>query len=97
MIDRYEDDDDDNNGDDDDKHGYWHDNVDDDRESERYSTSPSPPLCVVGERKFEYVELCRTFLGRGGERAYLTAVCISVYAQLWGFTCVFSSAMAAAV
>lgn len=50
----------------------------------------------VKERKFEYVELCRIFLGAKGEKAYIAAVTISIFAQLWGYTSVFSSAMATA-
>eukprot|EP00567_Pseudictyota_dubia_P014263 CAMPEP_0197442940 /NCGR_PEP_ID=MMETSP1175-20131217/8826_1 /TAXON_ID=1003142 /ORGANISM="Triceratium dubium, Strain CCMP147" /LENGTH=388 /DNA_ID=CAMNT_0042973505 /DNA_START=374 /DNA_END=1537 /DNA_ORIENTATION=+ len=51
----------------------------------------------VKERKFEYVELCRIFLGVKGEIAYITAISVSICAQLWGYTSVFSSAMATTV
>mmetsp|Transcript_19661 Transcript_19661/g.27643 ORF Transcript_19661/g.27643 Transcript_19661/m.27643 type:complete len:581 (+) Transcript_19661:20-1762(+) len=52
---------------------------------------------VIKERKFEYTELCRLFMGKTGETSYLIAVAVNMYLQLWGYTNVFSSAMAVAL
>eukprot|EP00559_Dactyliosolen_fragilissimus_P007212 CAMPEP_0184864074 /NCGR_PEP_ID=MMETSP0580-20130426/13620_1 /TAXON_ID=1118495 /ORGANISM="Dactyliosolen fragilissimus" /LENGTH=440 /DNA_ID=CAMNT_0027362711 /DNA_START=348 /DNA_END=1667 /DNA_ORIENTATION=- len=49
---------------------------------------------VVKDRKFEYAELCRIFLGNVGESSYLFSVVVNFFLQLWGYTAVFSSAMA---
>eukprot|EP00563_Minutocellus_polymorphus_P017560 CAMPEP_0197726256 /NCGR_PEP_ID=MMETSP1434-20131217/14526_1 /TAXON_ID=265543 /ORGANISM="Minutocellus polymorphus, Strain CCMP3303" /LENGTH=520 /DNA_ID=CAMNT_0043312127 /DNA_START=75 /DNA_END=1634 /DNA_ORIENTATION=+ len=58
------------------------------------SRKPVDGRYMVRERKFEYVELCRIFLGVRGEQAYIICIALSIIAQLWGYTTVFSSALA---
>ena len=58
------------------------------------SRKPVDTRYVVKERKFEYVELCRIFLGVRGEQGYIVCIALSIVAQLWGYTTVFASAMA---
>ena len=58
------------------------------------SRKPVDTRYVVKERKFEYVELCRIFLGVRGEQGYIICIALSIVAQLWGYTTVFASAMA---
>ena len=58
------------------------------------SRKPVDDRYMVKDRKFEYVELCRIFLGNRGEQGYIICIALSIVAQLWGYTTVFSSAMA---
>ena len=57
------------------------------------SRKPVDDRYMVKDRKFEYVELCRIFLGNRGEQGYIICIALSIVAQLWGYTTVFSSAM----
>lgn len=49
---------------------------------------------IVKDHKFEYTELCLMFLGKWGERAYVTCVGVAISLQLWGYAAVFGLGMA---
>lgn len=49
---------------------------------------------AVKEIKFEYTELVHMFLGKFAEKIYIFAVSLTQYLALWGYTAVFSSAVA---
>lgn len=56
--------------------------------------TPHHTKLVVKDRKYEYTELCKIFLGSIGEKAYMTSVGIAVTLQLWGHAAVFALGMA---
>lgn len=55
---------------------------------------PTAETLMIKNRKFEYAELCRIFLGDAGEFAYVCSVTIAILLQLWSYTVVFALAMA---
>lgn len=66
----------------------------DDDDAVVVDTGQKQEILMVKDRKFEYTELCRMFLGNIGEKSYVASVALSITLQLWGYTAVFSSAMA---
>lgn len=62
-------------------------------DSEEDEGDENKPL-IVKDHKFEYTELCLMFLGKWGERAYVTCVGVAISLQLWGYAAVFALGMA---
>jgi len=54
----------------------------------------SDKMYCVRDIKFEYTELVHMFLGKLAERIYIFSVSLTQFLTLWGFTAVFSSAVA---
>lgn len=51
----------------------------------------------VGERRFEFPELCEIFLGATGRSIYLVSFSLYAYGAMWAYSTVFASAWATVV
>lgn len=49
-------------------------------------------LCVVGEEKFEIIELCEIFIGTAGKHVYSFILFLYMYGTLWAYSTVFANA-----